>query len=156
MKKHVQFWRKRLLLSTSHGYDRITPMSPSTLRIERHDPGGLRFWQELAEFGINILFFGATIWVASLIDPTFAVIWTILCALFAFTNIGLRFKFFTPRPRTVSVRYEPAEIPLSLVERYERASSELLQVMLELEEIAAAKGIPRNDGLRRWAEEGSE
>jgi hypothetical protein len=157
MKKVIQFWRKKLLLSTSYGHDTITPMSPSTLKIERHDPGGLYYWQDLAEIGINILFFSATIWLASLINPAYAVIWTIVCVTaFAVTNLDLRFKFFTPRPKTVSIRYIPAEIPISLIKRYEQASSELRRVMLELEEIAAENGIRPNDGLRRWAKEGSE
>jgi hypothetical protein len=144
----------KLLEPTSSAYDVVTPMSPSTMKVQRRQPGGLLWWQTLSEVAFNFSLFLATIYLAMWINPAFAIIWVVMCSLICMTNVDLlRFKLFARRKESVSTRFEPAEIPIALVERYEKASSDLRQVMLELEHIAAANGIAPNEGLRRWAKE---
>ena len=151
--KKIKIWRKRLF-AQPYGYDIILPMSPSTMKIERHDPGGLAWWEELAEIGINIAGLILTGWLTSLVDPVFSALWLVLLLLAlgisATVRSNLGFKIFKRRQKSVTVRYEPASIPPELIARYEKAWADLRVAMVELEEIAAEQGIPPNNALR-WA-----
>jgi hypothetical protein len=130
-------------------------MSLSTMKIERHNPGGLLWWEDLLELGINLAILFGTIYVSLRIDPVFGVLWTLLCVLIAgpvaaFAGLKLRFKFFERRPSSVTVRYEPANIPTELIDRYEKAKTDLLQANIELEQIAAESGVEYCHALKEW------
>ncbi len=147
--RFVNIWWKGLI-SPSYGYDYISALSLSTLKIERHDPGGLVFWEDVVELAANGICLFGLIWVASALDPIFAVLFVCLTAL-ALPVWGsvLRFKLFKRRPATVVTTYVPACIPPELVERFDKANADLRQAMTELEDIAAANGVPQNEALRR-------
>lgn len=77
MKREIRIWRKRLLLDEPYGYDILCPMSPSTLKIEHHDPGGLSRWEDWVECAVNLLIVMTFIWLAAWLDPVFGLLVTI-------------------------------------------------------------------------------
>ncbi len=135
----IKIWRKRLL-TPQYGYDRLIPTSPSTLKVEHHDPGGLVWWEDLAEIVLNLFCLLISCWVATMISPAFGGIWAFVSLLGLFSS-RLRFRFFERRPSSITIRYEPANIPPELVQRYEVAHADFDSVLTELEELAAAQGL---------------
>jgi hypothetical protein len=138
-----KIWRKRLFGPALYGYDVFTPLSPSTLKVEHHDPGGLLWWEELAEIISNLFVFLALIVGAGRMDPLFGGLCLLaFCLLLPFLVGRWRFKLFRRRPPSVTTSYEPAEIPEDLIARYEQVQANFQQVLGELEAVASAQGFP--------------
>ncbi|MBV9223228.1 MAG: hypothetical protein JOY85_04320 [Acidobacteriaceae bacterium] len=147
-----KIWRKRLLGPACYGYDILVPMSPSTLKVEHHDPGGLLWWEDLAEIGLNVFGFLALIVGAGRMDPLFGgLCLLIFCFLLPFVVSRWRFKLFRRRPPSVTTSYQPTEIPEDLIARYEQAQAHFQQVLGELEAIAQAKGVPSGEAWTKTA-----
>ena len=103
-------WRKRLMLDKPYGHDILFPMSPSTVKIEHYDPGGLSRWEDLVECGTNFFIVITFDWLAVWLDPVFGLIVTMVLILLPFLAGKLRFRFFPRRPGSITISYEPAEI----------------------------------------------
>ncbi len=69
--KEIRIRQKRLFRLRRYDYDILCPVNPTTLQIERHDPGGLLWWKDLAEMGIDLLGIMAFTAVCARIDPCF-------------------------------------------------------------------------------------
>ena len=148
----LKLWRK-WFLSTRYGYDILIPLSPSTMKIERHEPGGLLGWKAAAETSATGVVYLGILWVAFHWEPLFGALFSMVTlALCMFAGEWMQLKFFVRRAPTVTIRYEPATTPLDLLARYEQALSDLKQANEELEEVAVAHGISFGSALTRATE----
>ena len=123
------------LTTKKPSYQLRSPVSLNVVEVITHYDEGLFWWEELAEVAANISIFAVTIVIAVLLSSAFGLIWTALALLFSliFGFDKFRFRFFERRPETETVRYEGANVPQDLIDRYHRAFEECNAVIREID-----------------------